>query len=103
MIRIKKVLARKDAYSVMLGITLALSAQSVLYITYSWATELLAVPGTSEFASYAPTGQPWQLAYGQPILNFVLQVALIEAFLWLVFGLGQVSKNMKPLGSSRKK
>lgn len=103
MIRIKKVLARKDAYSVMLGVTLALSAQSVLFVTYNWATELLAAPGASEFASFSTSGQPWQVMYGQPILNFVLQVAVIEAFLWLVFGLGQVNKNMKPLGSSRKK
>lgn len=103
MFRIKKVLARKDAYSVMLGVVLALSAQSALFITYNWATELIATPGSSDFAGFSPSGQPWQVMYGQPILNFVLQVVVIEAFLWLVFGMGQISKNMKPLGNPRKK
>jgi len=103
MIRIKKVLERKDAYSVLLAFVLGLSVQTALYITYSWATELVAAPGGSEFASYSALDQPWQVVYGQPLLNVVLQVAVIEAFLWLVFGLGQINKNMKPLGGGKKK
>lgn len=85
--QIIKVLSRRDAYSVLLAIVLAMAIQTLMGVAYFWASELLSSPG-DEF------GPPdaWKQVYGPSVIASLLQITAIEAFLWLVWAVNKILK-----------
>ena len=89
--QIVKVLSRKDAYSVLLAIVLAMAIQSVMTVTYYWANSLLNGSG-NEFGGPA---NAWDTIYWPSIVSALIQFVAIEVFLWIVVLLKQVSRPVR--------
>lgn len=87
--QIKKVLVKKDAYSLIVAILVALAAINPLTnFSTMFASKLV---GTQE-GYYAGVGQGWKMQYLHPILSFLLYILLLEVVL-------QIAKKLKALNN----
>lgn len=95
--QLKKVLARKDGYSLVLGILLALVTSTMLsQVSMNLSNKLFGSNTGDEF-SFMPTMSAKQ-QYLMPIAAFVISLLVIEIFLQVVAALMQ-----KPKGGKGKK
>jgi hypothetical protein len=81
--QVKKVLARKDGYSLLLSILLALvTSTTLLQVSTSLANKLFGSEAGNDF-SYMPVMSARQ-QYLLPIATLVISIVVIEVFLQLV-------------------
>ena len=96
--QLKKILARKDGYTLVVGVALGLMLQSLLYaLSYQWAAKLALEEAESGFTFGTSTGD-WKNDYAVPVATFVFGVLLLEVILQIcayAFGSKKTSKGKK--------
>ena len=86
-----KTLKRKDAFSVVVAIIIAMIVAQPLTIMTAKPASILS--GESNQA-YGPGGS-WQLQYLNPIVWALLQLVVLEVLCWLCLGLAKLSMKGK--------
>lgn len=84
MVAISRVLKRKDASSVLIAVVLAMILMQVLQsMTGNLASKLSGMEG--ETIGAPVFGNDWKATYLFPLVHGVLQVLLLEVFIWVFF------------------
>lgn len=86
-----KTLKRKDAFSVMVAIIIAMIVQQPLMMMTAKPASILSGQNNQ---AYGPGGS-WQLQYLNPIVWALLELIVLEVLCWVCLGLAKMSMKGK--------